>query len=515
MVVEDATEDPRFHANPLVTGGPRIRFYAGAPILAEDQQALGTLAVIDRVPRKLSAAQTQHLADLAAGIAAMLDLYREPVPVAWLATHDVLTGLLNRSAFEQRLEEAVAGALAGRPCGMVQIDVDGLRDVNDGHGHDIGDAVLRAVADRLKATVRTGDLVARLGGDEFAILMPGPVDAETATGLAARVVETLRTPLVVDGEAITFAASAGISLCPVDATEAAALMRHAQEGLYQAKRGGGGRFARSGGETAALAVSSPALGDELRAALRCDELTLVWQPYFEVASGRVLGFEALARWDRRPGGAIGPGVFVPVAEAAGLSGPFDAWVLTSACHAALQWPGALKVAINLSAHWFSDGEAVALVEAALARCGLGPERLVLEMTERTLVTHARTAFVQMTKLRAMGVGIALDDFGVGFSSLATLRDFPFNKVKLDRAFTKDLVIDPRADAVARAVLQLGRGLGMEVCAEGVETEEQLAFLRAERCDAVQGYLLGRPCPSPQFAQPDQFLTARTPGLILA
>jgi predicted signal transduction protein with EAL and GGDEF domain len=319
--------------------------------------------------------------------------------------------------------------------------------------------------------------------------------------LAARVVSAMGPPLSVAGQDVSVSASVGIALCPVDATEAPALMRHADEGLRRAKREGRGRSARLHGPAADVLAVPSSLGEELRAALAADELSLAWQPYFHAATGRVLGCEALARWDRRAGGPIGPAVFVPVVEAAGLSGKFDAWVLETACRAATQWPDPITVAINLSAHWFSDGEAVGLVEAALRRCGLGANRLVLEMTERTLVTHAQTALVQMIRLREMGVRIALDDFGIGFSSLATLRDYPFDKVKLDRAFTKDLIKDPRADSVARAVIQLGRALGMTVCAEGVETEAQLAFLRAEQCDVVQGYLLGRPGATPPFMQP--------------
>jgi diguanylate cyclase (GGDEF)-like protein len=495
MVIEDATLDPRFADSSLVATEPRIRFYAGAPICIEDGQALGTLCIMDVKPRTLDETGRRRLAELAGSVSCILELHRSAAQLGRLDTHDVLTGTVSRRAFEDRFEEAVAGALAGRPCGLLVIDLDGLKTVNESLGHAAGDLLLREVAARLKAAVRTGDLVGRLGGDEFAILMPGPVGAEAACALGARIVNDMHRPVVLAGRELTASASVGIALCPVDATDPSALMRHALESLHRAKRGGRGRFARLGGDGSEITASHQSLGEELRIALAADELSLVWQPYFQTMSGRVAGYEALARWDRRAAGPIGPAVFVPVVEASGLSGRFDAWVLETACRAAAQWPESLSVAINISAHWFSDGEAVELVEATLRRCGLAPERLVLEMTERTLVTHSHAARAQMERLHALGVRIALDDFGVGFSSLAIVRDFPFDELKLDRAFVKDLVIDPRADAVARAVLQLGRALGMAVCAEGVETEAQLAFLRAEQCDIVQGYLLGRPAPA--------------------
>jgi len=515
MTVEDATRDARFADNPMVIAGPRIRFYAGAPICTEDGQPLGVLCILDHVPRTLDETARRRLAELARGVGCMLELHRSAAQLQRLSTHDVLTGLANRAAFETRLEQAVAGALGGLPCGLLLIDLDGLKAVNESHGHATGDLLLREAGGRLKSVARTGDLVARLGGDEFAILMAGPVGAEAAGILAGRVVSAMRPPLSVAGREVSVSASVGIALCPVDAAEPPALMRHADDGLRRAKREGRGRSARLDGQGPDVVSVQSSLGDELRAALAADELSLAWQPYFHAASGRVLGCEALARWDRRAGGPIGPAVFVPVVEAAGLSGKFDAWVLETACRAAARWPETVSVAINLSAHWFSDGEAVGLVEAALRRCGLGPNRLVLEMTERTLVTHAQTALVQMTQLRELGVRIALDDFGVGFSSLAMLREYPFDKIKLDRAFIKDLTVDPRADAVARAVIQLGRALGMSVCAEGVETEAQLAFLRAEHCDVVQGYLLGRPSATPHFLQPRPLgVHCRSPWLAL-
>jgi len=501
LVVENATLDPRFADNPLVTGDPFIRFYAGAPLLASDGQALGTLCIIDQTPRTFSPAMRLRLRELADSAAAMIDLHRCATDLRRAATHDQLTGLANRFLFESRLEPAVRDAIAGCACGLLLCDVDGLKTINDTLGHAAGDELLVVVGQRLTNAVRGTDLVARIGGDEFAVLLAGPIDVAATDAISRRIVAQMRQPFRLSGNDVSSGISVGVALCPLDALDGRGLMRAADVALYDAKRNGRGRVISADRPPAPREPASPmasgrAMEAALAQAMTSTELTLHWQPIFAMATGTVRAFEGLLRWTHPVQGPIAPTLFLPLAEASGLIAELDCWVLRTACRTAATWPDRFGIAVNLSAHWFSVGGVVDRVERALHEFQLDPCRLEIELTERTMISSRDVALAQMRALRDIGVRIALDDFGTGYSSLAYLRQYPFDTVKLDRAFVAAIGDDARADAVARAIIQLGHGLDMTVCAEGVETPLQLAFLRAEKCDLVQGFLLGRPEASP-------------------
>jgi diguanylate cyclase len=500
MVIEDAAADPRFADNPLVTGDPFIRFYAGAPLLARDGQPLGTLCIIDCKPRALAPSMRVRLRELADSAATMINLHRCTFDSQHAATHDRLTGLANRFQFENRLESAVSDALSGRPCALLLCDVDELKDINDKLGHDVGDELLVAMARRFQNIVRGTDLVARIGGDEFAVLVNGPVDLAAMAAISRRIVEYMRVPFRVGGRQVVSSISIGAVLCPLDAIDARSLLRMADQALYDAKRGGRARTVSADRHSAqseqnSSVVSGRAMEAALRLAMTRGELTLHWQPIFEMATLTVCAFEGLLRWAHPEQGPIAPSLFLPLAEASGLIAYLDCWVLRTACRTAATWPDRFGIAVNLSAHWF-EGGVVERVEHALRESNLDPHRLEIELTERTMISSRDMARTQMIALRAMGVRMSLDDFGTGYSSLAYMRQYPFDTVKLDRAFVAAIGDDARADAVARAIIQLGHGLDMQVCAEGVETPLQLAFLRAEKCDLAQGFLLGHPEASP-------------------
>jgi diguanylate cyclase (GGDEF)-like protein len=493
LVVEDATRDPRFADNPLVLGDPNIRFYAGAVVHAPSGHPMGTLCLIDRAPRTMDAAERRRLQDLAGGVSALLALHGHAADMQHAATRDALTGLANRAMFDVALDRAVADALDSRPCALLLLDLDRFKAVNDTLGHAAGDTLLREVAGRLTQAVRDGDLCARFGGDEFAVLMTNQADAAAANSIASRIAEAFAEPVMLDGTPTTPQASIGIALCPLDATSPGALFRAADQALYQVKRAKAGAMARGAvaGRSATAALAGPNMDEDLREALRSDALKLHYQPVLEAATGAIAGYEALQRWNRPGHGPVSPGIYIPYAEAHGLIGGMDVWTLHEACRAAALWARPLSVAVNMSAHWFGGPEIVGLVSEALDRSGLAPGRLCLEITERTVIANRDIAGRQIASLHDLGVQMALDDFGTGYSSMSYLRDLPFDQVKLDNSFVA-AIGNARADSVAGAIIDLGHRLDMKVCAEGVETEAQLAFLRVQGCDLVQGFLLGRP-----------------------
>lgn len=426
-----------------------------------------------------------------------------------LAHFDVLTGLANRTKLAMSLRQHLGRAKRmDAAMAVLAIDLDRFKAVNDLLGYAAGDKLLQVVASRLRANVREGDTVARLGGDEFVVILGGAAQPEGALHLAERLVQFLAMPVDVPGGIAAVTASVGIALYPHDVAGVtdlrevgAALLAAADTALYRVKRGGrnGHAFFQPGMD--GQQKERRALEQDLRHALGRGELSLAYQPQAAAGSGEVLGFEALLRWTHPQRGVVPPGVFIKVAEDTGCILPIGAWVLHEACREAARWAVPLRIAVNVSALQVHKADLPGLVADALATSGLDATRLELEVTESVLLTDLgdgetsiESVVAALHRVRAMGVRLAMDDFGTGYSSLASLRSFPFDKIKLDRGFVADLGQSEGADAIVRAVLGLGRGLNMPVVAEGVETASQAAALTQGGCDELQGYLIGRPLP---------------------
>ncbi len=423
----------------------------------------------------------------------------------FLARHDPLTGLANRAQLAERLEALVREvAPTGGSVAALRIDLDNFKMVNDLYGHAAGDAVLRAVAGRLQRYARSTDILARVGGDEFVVIMPG-ASAAQATKLATRLLEAVMEPLVPPGlHEIALSASIGIGLYPRDAADAAGLLARADRALNWVKREGRNNFAVYATTMERDDQRRQRLEHDLRLALHRGELSLVYQPVVCAHRHVVNGFEALLRWNSAEHGAVPPAHFIPIAESVGLMGQIGTWVLRTACREAAGWQNKLKIAVNVSVVQFQQGRLPDVIEQVLLETGLEPERLEIEITESLLIRETDRTLEALRRIKALGVRIAMDDFGTGYSSLATLRTFPFDKLKVDRSFVQDLAEPPNGEpagplAIINAILGLGRGLRLPVVVEGVETEAQAEILRRCGCDQMQGYLLSRPLPIENFA----------------
>jgi diguanylate cyclase (GGDEF)-like protein len=414
--------------------------------------------------------------------------------MAFMARHDALTGLANRVLLHEKMDEALARVRRrGEAFTMFVFDLDLFKSVNDSLGHPVGDLLLTAVGQRLRACVRDIDLVARLGGDEFALLQVVEGDQrEAATALADRLIEAVNAPYHVEGHQIMIGTSIGIVLAPRDGIEAEQLLKNADLALYRAKAEGRNAYRLFENEMAAEARSRHSLQTDLRASMGRDEFEILYQTAFDAATGQARGAEALVRWCHPVRGVVEPDQFIPVAEEIGLIIPLGERVLRRACMDAVNWPPNIKVAVNLSALQFRTTTLLDTINAALADSGLPPERLELEITESVLLEKHAANLGTLRELKNRGIGIVLDDFGTGYSSLSYLRTFPFDKIKIDKSFVGELTVRSECVAIVDAVTALGRGLNILTTAEGVETEEQFALLRAAGVDQVQGYLFSHP-----------------------
>ena len=419
------------------------------------------------------------------------ELRRASAMIEHLAHHDPLTGLPNRLLFRQRLEEALARVRRGEGLALHCLDLDEFKAVNDTLGHPVGDRLLHLVARRLQQTVREIDTVARLGGDEFAILQVGTRSEADCAALAERVRHALSTPFEIGSDQVEIGVSIGIALAPQDGDGADHLMKCADLALYRAKEDRGG-FRLFQEEMNAAMQARRSLERDLRQAVAADALALVFQPLVEAGSKRIAGCEALLRWPHAQRGMVGPDQFIPLAEQSGLIVPVGEWVLRTACRTAAGWDPAVRVSVNLSPVQFRHRGLVDAVAGALAEAGLAPERLELEITESAMLSDTATTLAALDALRAMGIRIAMDDFGAGYSSLAYLRRFRFDRIKIDRGFIRDLAQQPDAVAIVRAIVGVGRDLGIAISAEGVETPAQSALLEGLGCDEMQGYLFSPP-----------------------
>jgi len=412
-----------------------------------------------------------------------------------LAHYDALTDLPNRGLFREDVDRALSSVERGAALAVLCLDLDHFKQVNDTLGHPIGDALLQAVAERIRSCVRPTDRIARLGGDEFAIVQI-PVDQPVdCISLASRLIARIAEPYDLNGHQIVIGASVGIALAPGDGRDFDRLLKGADMALYRAKQDARGTYRFFESEMDARMQARRGLELDLRKALALGEFELFYQPLIHLGTNRVTCFEALLRWRHPERGFVMPDDFIPLAEEIGLIGSIGAWVLKKACNEALNWPGDIAVAVNLSALQFKNGRVVLDVISALGESGLPARRLELEITETVLLRDTEATMVTLTQLKDLGTRIAMDDFGTGYSSLGYLQKFPFDKIKIDRTFVKDLLDKPESIAIVRAVSGLGNALGITTTAEGVETVGQLQKLRLEGCTEVQGYLFSKPRPA--------------------
>ncbi|HEX7808000.1 MAG TPA: EAL domain-containing protein, partial [Thermoanaerobaculia bacterium] len=419
------------------------------------------------------------------------------------AYHDALTGLPNRLLFRDRITIALAHARrSGRTSAVMFLDLDQFKHVNDTLGHTIGDRLLQAIASRLVTCVRAEDTVARMGGDEFTILLADIADRRNASAVAQKVLEAVRHPVVVDDHELYVSTSIGIAIFGEDGDDAETLLKNADRAMYRAKEVGRDNFQYAMAARLEIADSRVALERSLHQALQRDELVVHYQPMVEIATGRVVGAEALLRWMHPHQGLMQPDEFIPIAEETQLIVPLGTWVLRTACTQMKAWHDAghawLRVAVNLSPRQFQDRELVSTVEKILDETGFPAPFLDLEITESTAMQNAELTLSILRRLKEMGIRISIDDFGTGYSSLSYLKRFPIDTVKIDQDFVRDLTRDDAA--IISAVISMARTLNLRVIAEGVETEEQLAFLRRENCAEMQGFLYSQPLDAAAFEQ---------------
>lgn len=422
--------------------------------------------------------------------------------LAYLAYYDALTDLPNRALLTERLNLAIAAAHRHNASfAVLFLDLDRFKIINDSLGHAAGDELLRTVAARLKGYIRESDTVARLGGDEFVIVAAELAQPEDVTVLAQGVLDILSAPMTLEGDELWISASVGIALYPLDGTDAATLLRNADAALYRAKHRGKNKFQFYTGEMDASARQRLHMETQLRHAVERNEFALAYHPQVNVATGRIVGAEALLRW-KNDGVTRAPGEFIPLLEETGLIVPVGEWVLKHACAAARGWRDAgfcdVRVAVNLSARQFQQDQLVSLVADILKQAGLPASTLELEVTETMVVENDERASKILLGLKEIGVLLSTDDFGTGYSSLSYLRRFPMGSVKIDHSFIRDILTDEDAASITRAVIAMARNLGLRVVAEGVESQDQLAFLRIHGCDEAQGDALSPPLSAQDF-----------------
>ena len=423
--------------------------------------------------------------------------------LAHLAHHDPLTGLPNRLLFSDRTEQAVASAqLHKRGCALLLLDLDHFKNINDSLGHSVGDELLKGVAKRFLDLFAPGITLARLGGDEFAVLVENCSQPGQAAALARRILDALKEPLQLGEQSLFVNASIGISLFPGDALSAGQLLRNADSALFKAKSSGRDGYALYTEELTAHAQQRVEVAFELRRALQQEELRVHYQPVHDLATSRLVGVEALVRWEHPTRGLVSPAEFIPIAERTGLIAQIDAWVMEQACRQMCQWQQAgvalSFVAVNVSSRLFARRELYEQVARVLHETGLDPAFLELEVTESAVMEDPEVALEQMHRLRELGVRLAIDDFGTGYSSLLRLKRLPVQKLKIDQGFVAGLPWDEDDVAIVRVIIALAHSMGMQVHAEGIEQREQAAFLLGQACELGQGYWFGRPVAAVQL-----------------
>ena len=425
---------------------------------------------------------------------------RTEAKIRHMARHDALTDLPNRVLFKERLEEAFKRLSRGETVAVLCLDLDGFKSVNDTLGHPAGDALLKIAATRLRDIIREADTVARFGGDEFAVVQVGDTQPHGVIALAQRILDALSKPFDLNGHQVVIGVSVGIALAPADGDDPEQVLKNGDMALYRAKSDGRGIYRFFEPQMDALMQMRRQLELDLRRALIQQEFELVYQPIIDLQTNTIISFEALLRWRHPERGTVSPAEFIPLAEEIGIIVPLGEWVLRQACQDATRWPDDITVAVNLSPVQFKNKKVLEAVINALANSGLPPRRLELEITESVLLVGSELTLLVLHELRALGARIAMDDFGTGYSSLSYLRNFPFDKVKIDSSFVQHATNERSSLAIIRAVTGLSSSLGMATTAEGVETPEQLDRVRQEGCNEVQGFLISKPRPAGELGE---------------
>lgn len=481
-----------------------------APIIVDAATSLDDVAtiIIDKGMQHMVSGFIVTANGRYAGVANGHDLLdaitqRRQAELYYLAHHDQLTGLPNRLLFIDRLTQACREtARNGTHAGLLFIDLDRFKQVNDSLGHSVGDALLRSVSERLQAGSRATDTIARLGGDEFAYLIPDMDHSNIAHIVAQRIIEAMRPPFSIMGHELFMTASIGIALCPDDDRDINSLLAKADTAMYEAKKNGRNGYQQYAPELKIYSPEHMLLETDLRNAIVNREFVLFYQPQIDLASGRTLGVEALIRWQHRQYGLLSPGRFIEIAENTGLIVPLGHWVLREACQQLKAWCDAgippLRMAINVSALQFRQANFANTVRTTIEETGVDPHLIELELTESIVMHNANDVLRTLAELKNIGVSLALDDFGTGFSSLSYLRRFPIDLLKIDQSFIRDVANMPVNESIVRAIIALGRSLSLQIIAEGVETEAELTTLRSCQCDAVQGYHFLPPASADDF-----------------
>jgi diguanylate cyclase (GGDEF)-like protein/PAS domain S-box-containing protein len=442
--------------------------------------------------------------DKPAMLLALMDITerkRAEARIAFLAQHDGLTGLPNRNLLRQQMDDILAHTRrSAEKVAVLVLGLDNFKVVNDSLGHSVGDKLLRAVAKRLRSTLREGDTLARLNSDEYAMIQSGLTRPEDAVLMARRLLEAIGEPFLLDGHSVVIGATIGIAMAPGDGDDSEMLLKNADMALSRAKTDCRGTFSFFEAAMDARAQTRRKIEMELRDAIQDDRLQPYYQPLIDLSAGRITGFEALVRWPHPERGMVSPGEFIPVAEETGLINAVGGLMLRRACKDAATWPDEVRVAVNLSPLQFRTGNLLSIVMDALKQSNLPAKRLELEITETLLLEKSSQVLATLHALRALGVRISMDDFGTGYSSLSYLRSFPFDKIKIDQSFVRDLGANREAQAIIRSIVSLGKGLGVIITAEGVETEAELSCLRAEGCHEGQGFLFSRARPNDEIVQ---------------
>ncbi|HEY9907165.1 MAG TPA: EAL domain-containing protein, partial [Thermosynechococcaceae cyanobacterium] len=424
--------------------------------------------------------------------------------IRYQASHDHLTQLPNRLLFNEQLSLALISARQNEEVlGVAFLDLDRFKAINDTLGHAVGDRLLQQVSDRLQSCLRSCDVIARWGGDEFTMLLPHLTCAEEISNISQRILDQLATPFYLNGHELYVTASLGIALSPYDGEDAEALMRNADSAMYQVKQQGKNNYQLYFEGMNQKALAELILESDLRRALVRNEFLLYYQPQIDLKTNQILGVEALIRWQHPRLGFVSPAQFIPLAEETGLICAIGDWVLREACHQHQAWRSAglppIRIAINLSAQQFQQPNLVSSIIQTLQETGVSPRYLEMEITESAAMHNIAFTTAMLQQLQQAGIQIAMDDFGTGYSSLSAIKHFPFHILKVDQSFVRDALTNPSDAAIVKAVVALGRGLGLKVLAEGVETQAQLDFLRTIDCDSAQGYYFSKPLPASEIA----------------